>query len=104
VYAIIEDSGRQFKVSEGDAIEVDLRELAEGRDTLEFDRVLMIGDGKDSVVGQPLVEGAKVTARLEGMVKGEKLVVQHFKRRKDSRSRVGHRQKYLRVVIEKISS
>jgi len=103
VYAIIEDSGTQFRVAEGDAIEVDLRELAQGQEILEFDRVLMIGDGENSVVGQPLVTTARVAGRVENLVKGDKIVVQHFKRRKDSRTKTGHRQKYLRVRIEKIS-
>ena len=104
MYAIIEDSGTQFRVAEGDTIEVDPRDLAEGQTNLEFDRVLMIGDGQDSVVGQPLVSGASVSAPIEGPVKGPKLVIQHFKRRKDSRTRTGHRQKYLRVRIDKIST
>ena len=103
MYAIIEDGGRQYRVSEGDTIEVDRRDLAEGQETLEFDRVLMVGDGEKSVVGQPVVADAKVTARIEGEFKGEKIVVQHFRRRKDSRTRAGHRQKYLRVRITKIS-
>jgi large subunit ribosomal protein L21 len=104
VYAIIEDGGRQYKVAEGDTIEVDRRDLPEGQDTLEFDRVLMLGDGDNSVVGQPLVTSAKVTARIAGEIKGDKIIVQHFKRRKDSRTKTGHRQRYLRVTIEKIHS
>ncbi|UCG33273.1 MAG: 50S ribosomal protein L21 [Phycisphaerales bacterium] len=104
MYAIIEDGGRQYRVSEGDTIEVDRRDLTEGQEELEFDRVLMVGNGEHSVVGQPVVAEAKVTARIEGEHKGEKLVVQHFRRRKNSRTRTGHRQKYLRVRIEKIVS
>jgi len=104
VYAIVEDSGRQFRVSQGDVIEVDLRDPVGDRDAIEFDRVLMIEDGENSVIGQPLVPGAKVTGKVQGLVKGEKLVIQHFKRRKDSRTRTGHRQKYLRVQIEKIAT
>ena len=81
VYAIIEDSGTQFRVAEGDTIEVDPRDLAEGQTNLEFERVLMIGDGEDSIVGQPIVSGASVSATIEGPVKGPKLIIQHFKRR-----------------------
>ena len=54
-------------------------------------------------LGQPVVAGATVTAKVLGMVKGEKLVVQKFRRRKNSRRRTGHRQKYTKVVIEKIN-
>lgn len=104
MYAIFEDSGTQFKVAQGDTIEVDLRDLPEGKTAIEFDRVLMIGDGENSIVGQPFVSGAKVAGTLQGQVKAEKLYIQHFKRRKDSRTRVGHRQKYLRVRIDEITT
>ena len=104
MYAIIEDGGRQYRVSEGDTIEVDRRDVADGQEMLEFDRVLMIENGPESVVGQPVVADAKVTARIEGECKGDKIVVQYFRRRKNSRTRTGHRQKYLRVRIEKIVS
>ena len=103
MYAIIEDRGKQYRVAEGDVVEVDLRDLPEGQEHLEFDHVLMIGDGENSVIGQPTVTGAKVTGRIEGLAKGDKIIVQHFKRRKDSRTKAGHRQKYVRVRIEKIA-
>ena len=103
MYAVIEDSGVQFKVSEGDTIEVDLREVIDGQEQIEFDRVLMLGEGDAARIGTPYVEGAKVIARLHGLVKGQKLVVRKFKRRKDYRVKSGHRQKYLSVTIERIS-
>jgi large subunit ribosomal protein L21 len=104
VYAIIEDSGQQFKVQKGDVIDVDIRNLEEGQQQLEFDRVLMIGEGADAKVGTPLVEGAKVVGKLEGQVPGEKLHIIKFKRRKTYRRKTGHRQKYLRVTIDEILS
>jgi large subunit ribosomal protein L21 len=103
VYAVIEDSGVQFRVSEGDTIEVDLRDLTEGQEQIEFDRVLMLGDGEAARIGTPYLEGASVIGRLHGLVKGQKLVVRKFKRRKDYRVKSGHRQKYLSVTIERIS-
>jgi len=70
VYAIFEDSGRQYKVSAGDKIFVDLREMPEGQSTVTFDRVLALGEGENARIGQPLVDGAKVVGKFEAEVKG----------------------------------
>lgn len=104
MYAIIEDSGGQFRISEGDVLDVDLRELPEGARKVEFDRVLLIsGEGKTQV-GTPLVEGAKVIAEvIDEQSKGPKLYVHRLRRRKASRTRTGHRQKYLRVRVTEIA-
>jgi large subunit ribosomal protein L21 len=103
VYAVIEDSGQQFQVQEGDVLEVDLRDLAEDQTEIEFDRVLLVsGDGSVNV-GTPVVAGAKVLAEIvEPLVKGEKVFISQFRRRKDSRRRIGHRQKYIQVRVKKI--
>jgi len=103
VYAIIEDSGQQFKVSEGDLLRVDLRELSEPAETIEFDRVLLVADGEDIKVGTPLLKGAKVVAEVtKPLAKGEKLRAFKYKRRKTYRRRVGHRQKYTEVRVTQI--
>lgn len=102
MYAIIEDGAHQYKIEEGDTLEIQRRNLPEDQTTLEFDRVVMIGEGADSKIGQPYVEGAKVVARIAGEIKGEKIDVIKFRRRKGYRRKIGHRQKYLRVTIEKI--
>jgi len=103
MYAIIEDSGQQFKVSEGDVLRVDTRELAEGAKEVVFDRVLMLAEEGNVRVGRPLVTGAKVQAEvLDPLAKGEKVYVYYFRRRKHSRSKTGHRQKYLEVRVTKI--
>jgi len=103
VYAIIEDSGQQFRVCEGDTLNVDLRELADGADQVQFDRVLLIGGDDDVKVGTPLVAGAKVVADVvDPIVKGPKVHSYHWRRRKASRTKTGHRQKYLRVRIKEI--
>jgi len=102
VYAVIEDSGTQFRVSEGDVVNVDLRDIDEGTREVEFDRVLLIGGDKPKV-GTPLVKGAKVVAEVvNSEAKGPKLYVHHLRRRKASRRKTGHRQKYLQVRITKI--
>jgi len=103
VYAIVEDSGQQFRVREGDEIDIDLRELDDGAKELEFERVLLVSDEGKVKVGTPLVEGAKVKAEIiDPEAKGPKLRVYRWRRRKASRTRAGHRQKYLRVKISKI--
>ena len=109
MYAVIEQGGQQHKVSEGDRLNIDLVDVAPDATQIELDKVLFIGDGEQSRIGNPYVEGAKVIASFQGMaeqavVKGEKLYVTHFRRRKNSKSRVGHRQKYLAVTIEKIEA
>ena len=104
MYAIFEDGGRQYKVSPGDKVYVDRRELPEGQDAIEFERVLALGEGEDARIGQPLVEGARVIGRVEGEVKGEKLTIIKFRRRKNYRRKLGHRQKHLQVTISDIVS
>lgn len=100
--AVIRDGGHQYQVSEGATLDVEYRDIEAGS-TLEFPEVLLInGEGSESRIGTPTVDGARVVARVVGPVKGDKVIVAHFRRRKDSRTRVGHRQPYLRVQIESI--
>ena len=102
MYAIFEDGGRQYRVQEGDTIRVDLKDLAEGQQQVEFSQVLMLGSGADAKIGQPHVPGAKVVARINGEVKGEKVVGVVFRRRKRVNVKRGHRQRHLDVTIEQI--
>lgn len=103
MYAVIEDSGQQFRVSEGDTLDVDLRDLAEDAKDIEFDRVLLIGGEGEVRVGTPLVAGAKVIAGiLDPQAKGDKVYHHYWRRRKNSRKKIGHRQKYCRVHIIRI--
>lgn len=100
VYAIIEDSGTQIKVTPGDVLEVDLRDGAAAGSTITFDRVLLIGDGKQAAkVGTPYLAGASVSAEVLEEFKGEKIDVIKFKRRHGYKKKQGHRQRYLRVKI-----
>ncbi len=103
MYAVIEDSGQQFRICEGDILDVDLRELPEEASEVEFDRVLLISDEGKTKVGTPLVKGAKVVAEIiDSRLKGPKLHIYRWRRRKSSRTKIGHRQKYLRVRITRI--
>lgn len=104
MYAIIEDSGQQFRVSEGEVVDVDLRELPADATEVEFDRVLLISGDDEIKVGTPLIDGAKVAAEiLDPLAKGPKVHSYYWRRRKASRHKTGHRQKYLRVKITSIS-
>ena len=106
MYAIIADGSHQYRVEEGQILDVELqKELAEDAKTVEFDHVLVIGDLEEGAkIGQPTVAGAKVTASIVNEVKGPKIIIQKARRRKDYRLKKGHRQKYLRVKIEKIEA
>jgi large subunit ribosomal protein L21 len=101
MYAIISDGGRQVKVEEGQQLDIDYRDLAAG-DQVKFDRVLAYRDDATLRVGQPLLEGASVTAEVVSVTQGPKLVIQKARRRKTYRRKVGHRQLYTRVKIGKI--
>jgi large subunit ribosomal protein L21 len=99
VYAIISDRGRQANVHVGDVIDCDLKqELAIG-DSVSFERVLLVSDEGEVRVGEPEVSGARVTGEVLAHVKGPKLTVFRFKRRKNVRAKTGHRQGYTRVKI-----
>lgn len=102
-FAVIETGGKQYVVTEGDILDVEL--LAEGQegDTLTFDKVLLADDGSNTKVGTPYVAGAKVTATHQGTHKGQKLSIIRFKAKSNRSRKVGHRQPYTRVKIDKIA-
>lgn len=102
MYAIIRDGGRQYKVEEGQELDIDYREATQG-DELSFDDVLCIS-GDEVTLGKPTISGASVKAEVVGVHQGPKLVIQKFRRRKNSRRKTGHRQLYTRVRVNKIES
>jgi large subunit ribosomal protein L21 len=109
MYAVIEQGGKQYKVAEGDRLNIELTDAAPNAKTLKLDKVLLVSDGENVKIGTPYVDGAKIVASFggnaeESVVKGRKLYPMHFRRRKKSKRRVGHRQKYLEVVIDKIKA
>jgi large subunit ribosomal protein L21 len=103
MYAIIADGGRQYRVEEGQELDIDYRDVSKG-DSLKFDRVLAISGEGGLQLGSPSVANASVTAEVIGIQQGEKLVVQKFRRRKNYRRRTGHRQMHTRVRINKIQT
>lgn len=103
MYAIIEAGGRQLKVSSGDVVRVELPATEEK--TIKFDRVLLVGGGDGGAkIGTPALAGASVTADVLGNVKGEKLLLQKYKRRKGYSKKQGHRQKLVEVKITGIKA
>ena len=102
MYAIVEIAGQQFKVEKDQQIFVHRLEGEEGAN-LDFDKVLLIEDGKKVKVGTPLVEGAKVSATVEKNGKGKKVIIYKYKAKKDYRKKQGHRQPYTKVVINTIN-
>ena len=109
MYAVIEQGGKQYKVAEGDCLEIELTEVNPDAKTIELDKVLFVNEGQIVKIGKPYLAGAKVVASFktiaqEAVVKGKKLYPTHFRRRKGSKRRIGHRQKYLQVTIDKIEA
>jgi large subunit ribosomal protein L21 len=101
MYAVIETGGKQYSVKEGETIEIEKVAATPGEE-LAFERVLMIGDGKHSAIGQPEVSGSKVIGELLRHDRGEKIIVGKFKRRKKYRRKTGHRQDISIVRIKQI--
>jgi len=107
MYAVIEQGSKQYKVTEGDRLEIELTDVAPDAKTIELSKVLFIGGDGTSRIGKPYIEGAKVVASFattaeDAVVKGQKIYVMHFRRRKSSQRRIGHRQKHLLIKIDKI--
>lgn len=99
MYAVFEDGSRQYRVSEGDVVQVDYRDLEPGA-PIEFQRILLC-KGEELQIGQPLVDGARVLGEVVD-IPSHKIYVQHFRRRKNYRKFRGHRQHYLAVRIRNI--
>jgi large subunit ribosomal protein L21 len=103
MFAIFEDGSRQYRVEPGTKLLVDYRDGAEPGSTITFDRILLANGGGASKVGAPLLSGAKVTAEvLLPELKGEKIEIGKFKKRKNSRRHVGHRQKHTLLRVSAI--
>lgn len=102
MYAVIRSGGHQYRVAEGETIEIQKIE-AEAGDSVDFDEVLMVG-GDDVKIGQPLVDGASVKATVLGQEKGDKLMVFKYKPKNRYRVKTGHRQRFTRLRIDAIKA
>jgi len=102
VYAVVETGGKQYKVTVGQTVDVELLGVNEG-DTVQFDRVLMVADEGDVRVGRPTVDGARVSATVLGQGRGPKLIAFKYRPKKRYRRKLGHRQGYTRLRVDEIT-
>lgn len=103
MYAVIRTGGKQYRVAPGDTVEVE-KLVGDVGDTLTLTDVLLVADGDNVRVGQPVVEGATVTAKLTGQYKGKKIMVFKYRPKKRIRVRKGHRQQISRLEIVSIEA
>ena len=103
MYAVFRSGGKQYRASEGDRVRVERLDADEG-DAVEFDQVLMVADGADVTLGSPLVEDSRVQGVVTAQGRGKKIVVTKFKRRKNYKRIMGHRQHFTEVEITSIGS
>ena len=103
MYAIVEINGQQFKAEEGEKLFVHHFQNAEANQAVEFEKVLLVDNDGDVTVGTPTVEGAKVVCEVVSpLVKGDKVLVFHKKRRKGYRKLNGHRQQFTEITIKQV--
>ena len=101
-FAVIETGGKQYIVSAGDTLEVELLgDLEEGA-KVEFDKVLMTDDGSKAAIGTPYLEGKKVKATFQKVKSGPKISIIRYKAKSNRDRKIGHRQKYSQVTIDSI--
>ena len=103
MYAIVTTGGKQYQVAQGDRLRVE-KLAGEVGDSVELSQVLLVADGDDVKVGQPMIDGAKVTARIIEQGKGKKIVVFKKKRTQGYRRKQGHRQLFTALEIQEISA
>lgn len=103
MFAIVETGGSQFRLEEGQILNVDKLAVEPGAEIV-LDRVLMAGNEGDYKVGQPFIEGAKAVCEVVEHGRGEKIVVFHFWRRNDSRKKQGHRQDFTKIRVKSIQA
>ena len=103
MYAIIRTGGKQYQVAAGDTLRVEKLQGEVG-DTVELSDILLVADGDDVKIGQPVVDGAKVVAKIAEQGKAKKIMVFKKKKRKGYKVKRGHRQQYTALKIEEISA
>ena len=102
MYAVIKTGGKQYRVKPGDKLRVESLDVDEG-ESVEIDQVLMVGEGEDVTIGNPLVSGAVVGAKVLSHGRGKKIEVIKFRRRKHYRRQMGHRQNYTELEIVSVN-
>jgi large subunit ribosomal protein L21 len=103
MYAVIKTGGKQYRVEQGDVLRIEKLEVATG-ESIDFDEVLLVVDGDKVNVGQPRLDGAKVSAEVVSQGRHDKIRIIKFRRRKHSRKQAGHRQWFTEVKITGIKA
>lgn len=103
MYAVIQTGGKQYRVEEGTTLKIEKLDLGTG-ENVEFDKVLMIQSDSGTKIGQPFVDGGKVTATVKSQGRHKKIKILKFKRRKHHMKQMGHRQYYTEVQVTGISA
>jgi large subunit ribosomal protein L21 len=103
MYAVIRTGGKQYRVAVGNAVEVEKLDGEVGS-TITLEDVLLVADGENVQVGQPIVTGATVVAKITGQYRGNKIMVFRYRPKKRIRVRKGHRQSLTRLQIESINA
>ncbi len=103
MYAVFKTGGKQYRASTGDVIKVEKIDAEKGA-TVELDQVLMVGEGEDVKIGTPFIEGGKVTVTVVDQGRRDKIKVIKFKRRKNYRRQMGHRQYFTQIEITSIDA
>lgn len=103
-FAVIQTGGKQYKVSKGDVVRVEkIKGDFKKGDEIIFDKVLLVDDGKNTSIGMPTIDGAKVHATVEKIGRAQKVIVLKYKPKSNYRKKNGHRQPYFEVKINKIA-
>ena len=102
MYAVFKTGGKQYRAAKGDTLKIEKLDAAEG-DAVEFDQVLLVGEGAQVKLGTPLVSGSKVKAKVTDQGKAKKIEVLKFKRRQNYRRLKGHRQHYTEIEVTGIT-
>ncbi len=103
MYAVIATGGKQYKVTQGETLRVEKLAGEEGS-TVKLDNVLMVADGDKVQVGAPTLDKATVTAKIMAHGRGDKVEIIKFRRRKQSRQQMGHRQSYTEIEVTEIKA
>ena len=103
MYAVIATGGKQYRVTKGEILRVEKLAGEEGS-SIKLDQVLMIGEGDKVSVGTPVLDKATVTATIKSHGRGEKIGIVKFRRRKNSRTQMGHRQSYTEIEVTEIKA
>ena len=103
MYVVIKEGGKQYRVSKGDTLDIEKKDIEQG-ETFRFENVMMFCRDEDVRVGRPTLADVTVTAEVQGEAAGKKVESYKYKRRKGYHRKVGHRQKYTRVIIKDIEA